>query len=164
MVKTEKHEYRFRTVEGDRIDDVVDYIIKKTLTHPDSSVYVGVDSKVKSKSTYYAIVIGIRYPGKGVHIIYAEKHGRKFSKADVEQRLWLEVEYAVDLGLYLRDRLSKPVTVHIDINPNPSHLSNKLYAASTGWLKGTGLPYATKPHAVMAMRAADFLTYANDRY
>lgn len=162
-MKTDTDEYDFQTVQGRPIDDVIAYINEKIIREPDASVYIGVDSKVKAKSTYYAIVIGMRFPGKGVHIVHADKYGPRRGKKDYPQRLQQEIDYAVDVGLYLNAHLSKPVEVHVDINPNPIHGSYQRYNYATGYLRGTGLPFETKPNAFMAMRAADYLTYT-DRY
>lgn len=153
--------FQFRTVEGVAIDKISDYIIDKMIHNPDGRVYIGCDSKVKDKSTQYVLVVVIRYPGKGAHVVYATKRGKKFGKADMEQRLWEEVGYAVNLGLYLRDKMSYPIEVHIDISPNAKDRSHKLFKAATGWLAGTGLPHQAKPFAFAAMRAADMLTRHN---
>ena len=163
MIQTETEKYEFQKVDGTVIDDVIEYIHEQIIYAPNAQVYLGVDSKVKATKTYYAIVIGIYFPGKGAHIIHAKKFGPKHNKDSIQQRLRQEVDYAVDVGLYLSNHLSRGVTVHVDISPNPKNKSNFTYNYANGYLKGTGLPFAVKPDAFMAMRAADFLTYA-DRY
>jgi predicted RNase H-related nuclease YkuK (DUF458 family) len=153
--------WQFKTVDGDNIKSISDYVIDKMIHNPDGQIYIGCDSKVKDKATLYVLVIVIRYPGKGAHVVYATNRGAKFGKADMEQRLWTEVGYAVNLGLYLRDKMSYPIEVHIDISPHAKDRSNKLFKAATGWLSGTGLPHKEKPDAFAAMRAADMLTRHN---
>lgn len=160
-MKTQNNEYHFETVEGKPIDDVVDYILDKLIHEPGGELFVGVDSKVKNGKTQFEIVIAIRYPGKGAHVIHETRMGRKHTKDTITDRLWEEIGYAVDVALHLRDRISHTVTVHIDISPNKRDKSHALFGAATGWLKGTGLPFATKPDAWVAMRPADALTRAN---
>lgn len=161
MIKTENYELSFSKLDGTPIEDELKYILDIITTRPDAKLYVGVDSKVKAKSTYYVIVIVIRYPGKGAHIIYTTVNGKKHFKADMEQRLWQEVYYAIELGLWLNNRLSSGVEVHIDISPYPRDKSHKLHDAAVGWLTGVGLDFAVKPYAFAAMRAADAITRTN---
>ena len=160
MIETEKYQYQFETVEGEPIDNVPAYISEKLIHHPDGDVFVGVDSKVKRGHTQYEMVIAIRYPGKGVHIIHCTKKGKKHYKEDLHERLWQEVEYAMDLGVYLRDKLFRLVTIHIDVSPNPENKSHGIYKGAMGMLRGLSVPgrleYAGKPHSWAAMRAADW--------
>lgn len=153
--------FQFRKIAGEPIDSISDYILDAMIHNPHGQIYIGCDSKVKEKSTQYVLVVVIRYPGKGAHVVYAVKKGEKFGKAGMEQRLWTEVGYAVSLGLYLRSKMSYPIEVHIDISPNKKDRSNTLFNAATGWLRGTGLEHKAKPDAFAAMRAADMLTRHN---
>ena len=162
MIQTEKNEYEFKKVDGTVIQDVADYINKVMIDKPGSELYIGADSKVHRKNTLFIIIIAIRYPGKGAHIIYCAKKGKKHHRGDMEQRLWKEVEYVVDLGLYLSNVISRKITLHIDISPHKEHESNALYNAAMGWMAGIAIPdridYAGKPDSWAAMRAADALT------
>lgn len=153
--------FQFKKLTGEKIDNIADYVIEHMVHNPNGQIYIGCDSKVKDKSTQYVLVVVIRYPNKGAHVVYAVKKGQKFGKANMEQRLWEEVGYAVSLGLYLREKMTYPIEVHIDISPHSRDRSHKLYKAATGWLTGTGLPHQTKPDAFAAMRAADMLTRHN---
>lgn len=164
-MKTETESYQFQKVTGEKIEDAVKYINDHVLHVPDAEVYLGVDSKVRKADTYYAIVIGIYTPGKGAHIIHADKYGPRLPGIkNMPERLRNEVNYAVDVGIYLSTRLSRNIMVHVDINPDPKHDSNIVHRYAVGYLTGSGLPNAVKPDAFMAMRAADFLTYAGSRY
>lgn len=153
--------WQFKKLNGEKIESISDYVIDRMIHNPEGQIYIGCDSKVKDRLTSYVLVVVIRYPGKGAHVVYATQAGQKFGKADMEQRLWTEVGYAVNLGLHLRERMSYPIEVHIDISPNPKDRSHKLFKAASGWLSGTGLPHKEKPYAFAAMRAADMLTRHN---
>jgi predicted RNase H-related nuclease YkuK (DUF458 family) len=153
--------WQFKKLGGEKIDNISDYILDIMIHNPHGQIYIGCDSKVKEKATQYVLVVVIRYPNKGAHVVYATQRGKKFGKADMEQRLWTEVGYAVNMGLYIRDKMSYPIEVHIDISPNPKDKSHKLFKAATGWLSGTGLEHKEKPDAFAAMRAADMLTRHN---
>lgn len=157
------NEFNFTTIRRKPIEDIGKYLNEYLLYRPDSEVYVGVDSKVKSTHTLYAIVIGIRNPGKGVHMIICEKKGAKYGKKDVERKLQQEIQYAVEVGVILNKLIERKVTIHVDINPKPEHRSFRTKGYAKGYLEGTGLPYALKPDSFMAMRAADYITYT-DRY
>ena len=155
------NKFDFTTVRRRPIEDVGQYLNEYLLHRPDAEVYVGVDSKVKATHTFYAIVIGVRNPGKGVHMIMCEKKGTKYGEQDVERKLQQEIDYAVEVGVTLNQLIGRKVTIHVDINPNPDHRSFRTRGYAKGYLEGTGLPYAMKPDSFMAMRAADWVSYAD---
>lgn len=159
---------KFKKLSGETIKDLGKYVIGKMIEESDPHIYVGCDSKVKEGHTYFIIVIVLRYPGRGAHVLYREEKTKKFLRADLYERLWKEIEFAVSAGISLREKVSYPISIHVDISPNEENLSSRIHASATGYLKGMaqsyGLDWACKPEAWAAMRAADMLTRHNRYY
>lgn len=152
---------KFKKVDGEKIPDVKQYVVDYLYDKPDAQVFIGCDSKVRTKYTYYVTVIVLYTPGKGGHVIYSTESGKKLVKEDIFPRLWHEVELSAKVAEVLQQAITKPITVHIDISTHEEHGSNIVHRAATGFLKGMGMDFKSKPEAWAAMRAADMLTRHN---
>jgi len=149
---------KFKKVNGEKIDDYINYVNEYTNNHNDIKIIIGTDSEQYKKNTTYVTVISFLKPNKGVHVIYMKKRIDKIK--DIYNRLWNEIEYS----RLIADELSKsvkveykPIIIHIDINSNRNKKSNIVYDNAIGYLKGLGYIVEAKPNSWAASKAADML-------
>ncbi len=131
----------FRDHTGKEVTDEKIYVKNWLKNHPSCQIFVGCDSKVRSKKTTYSTVICMWDVGKGVREIY--KNEIVQSPLDSYTRLWSEVTRAVNTAYELRN-LGK-ITVHVDINSNSKYRSYQLYDTSIGLIISMGFKGAGKP-------------------
>lgn len=77
----------------------------------------------------------------------------------LEVRLTTEVGKAIDCAQYI-DNILTPLDyqiydIHLDLNPDKVHLSNKVLGGCSGWVKGMGYCPVIKPDAYIASKIAD---------
>lgn len=128
-----------------------------------SSVYIGCDSLVHSKkikgkvvwfADYSTVVVLHKDSRHGCTIFHNSKSLQDFN--NLESRLLMEVQFALDAFENIKDVLGdRHVEVHLDVNPDPRHASNKVAAQALGWVKGMGIEARIKPEAFSASYAAD---------
>jgi len=202
-------ENKFKKLGGTKIDNVIDYIVDYVNKSDGSNIQicVGCDSQTKRRRVNYAITIvlydeerhnGAHYIFKRLKIPKSYLRKRKrvsqwyndiiedFTDVNITEtddlilnRLWTEVEYLLELGIWLDEQLqgkynikhkrndydgSQPTrlpVLHIDINPDEGtkreNKSNKLYASAMGMLSGMGFSVVGKPNAYASSSAADLL-------
>jgi predicted RNase H-related nuclease YkuK (DUF458 family) len=98
---------RFKKFGGDYIPDVIEYIKDYIERDPGVTITVGCDSIQKRRRTVYAITIML-YNGdvrNGAHVIFFRESQTKIR--DNQERLYKEVVYLHDIGLYLHNELSQ---------------------------------------------------------
>jgi predicted RNase H-related nuclease YkuK (DUF458 family) len=169
--------YEFRKHDGTTTGDIAKYIRDyiNSMEYGDFELYIGCDSlPPKRHVTTFVVVVVIYRVGKGAHVVHKRfqesiKSYKLNQKDGTYARLWHEVELAVDVAKHLRDsgllnlntkmRKLKSLTmdIHIDINPDKTYLSNKVYSAAVGFIKGQGFEWHAKPNAPAASYAADHI-------
>ena len=189
------------------ITDYLEYKEHGTM-YSNVEIAIGCDSQSKRRGVNYAITIvmyddfkkgGAHYIFKRLRIPKAYLKKRKrvsqwkfdqiedFSFEDVSMplndliinRLWTEVEYLMELGMWLDEELqgkyyikhekndydgSQPYRlpiIHVDFNPyegdKKQNKSYKLYASAMGMFCGMGFKVVGKPAAYASSSAADLL-------
>lgn len=186
---------------------ILEYISKDIGKVSNMEINIGCDSFITRKAVSYAIslVFYDKFKHNGAHYIYKtlkipksylKKNMRlsqwvyekpeefKYSKdAKIEldtlitNRLWNEIEYVLELGLWLDEKLkgkyyiqhkknnyddSQPYRLpilHIDFNPinNNKFKSNRLYSSAMGLLSSYGFKVVSKPDAYASSSCADLL-------
>lgn len=162
----------FKKHDGSYTGDIAKYIKKHVddTEYGDFELFIGCDSLPPRRAvTSFVVVVVIYRVGKGAHVVHKKFVENNKKYRTTWDRLWHEVEIAVDVAKYLRDsgilelhtknKSMKSLTmdIHIDINPNKEHLSNKVYNAATGYIKGCGFDWHAKPEAPAASYAADHI-------
>lgn len=139
----------------------IDYIKTFIETHPDSRVYLGVDSqRMKKKKVRFAVVVIVHYNGcNGARVFHDvtydkiedAKLGRPFN------RMMKEVSMVTELYTKLEDVLiERDFEIHLDVNPKKGTGSNVAYAAARGMIYGmVGVEPICKPNGFAASCAAD---------
>jgi len=69
----------------------------------------------------------------------------------------LEVADVIDKGI----QGDKPITVHIDCNPEAARLSHSVYNAGIGWITSSGFAARAKPDAWAASSVANCIVNGN---
>jgi uncharacterized protein len=147
------------------IQEIIDYL---DTVSPNSKVYIGCDSEVtklkkrKGVNIRYAIVVVVHIAGSNGAKIFGtfdNDHDDRYDtyKIKPQYRLMNEVYKVSDLYLKLAEALpNKQIEVHLDLNPNKEHLSNKVVNQALGYVKGVcGVDARLKPDAWAASAAAD---------
>lgn len=96
---------KFKKFGGSEIPDVGEHIRQYLKLYPQTSVYVGTDSKVKGGKISYATIIAMydEVRKDGVHYIF--KRDSEPGKLDLFSRMWREVEKSVEVADYLEVEL-----------------------------------------------------------
>lgn len=147
----------FRTSRNQPVE-ILSYTLNQIQNNPDTKVYVGGDSKLKSNGTIvYYTVVAYRYGSRGVHYVYnKEIVERKMTKWE---RLMGEIERIMNFATWFLE--NSPVKLHaidFDLNQDKKYFSNRLVNLATGWGGSLGVTIYTKPDEVVASKAADHLT------
>lgn len=135
----------------DLVPYIEDYLIRK----PETQIFIGSDSQVRGKLTHYAYVIVLYTERKGGHVLYTKE---TINKIDWFNRLMREVNVSIQIGQMLMEKgISRPITIDIDLNPDPKWKSNSVLRSVLGWGEGMGFKTRYKPEAFCASYAADHL-------
>ena len=191
------------------VDYIVDYMDKHKHGKLGSNIQIclGCDSQSKRRRVNYAITVVMYddFKHKGAHYVfkrisvpksYLKKRKRVsqwyYDKMEdfkdnvgmelddfIVNRLWNEVEYLVELGVWLDEELkgkyfinhepneydgtqpNKLPIIHLDFNPfegkKRENKSNKLYTSAMGMFSGMGFKVVGKPEAYASSSAADLV-------
>ena len=168
---------RWQKVNGERIDNLADYIRENIASHSDLTqdfeVIVGCDSKSLGHNyARYVTVVCIYRVGHGAHVIFArENKVHVYSKGGaspkereqnmMKNRLWGEVYRAVDVTAYLDEHeifylenVSK-FDIHLDLNKKEMFRSNMILEDAVGFVRAQGYECEVKPNSPAASFAAD---------
>ncbi|MFY0544716.1 ribonuclease H-like YkuK family protein [Brevibacillus sp. H7] len=122
-------------------------------------IIVGADSQLRSRGTFFAIVISLIRLGHGGSFFYHKFQERRYSS--LQQRIFQEAFYSVGLASELREYLKSqhidiPIQLHFDIGRNgPTHkfIQALLNIAETNHFRAE-----IKPHSFCASTIADKFT------
>lgn len=127
----------------------------------ESSVYIGSDSRIFKKNgqkfaKYTTVVIIHKDSKHGCKIFYESETLPEYG--NLKQRLLSEVSYAVAAATEIIEVIeTRQMSVHLDLNPSPSHKSNIAVKEALGWVKGAvGLDAVIKPNGWAASHCADW--------
>eukprot|EP00470_Lotharella_oceanica_P005107 CAMPEP_0170175938 /NCGR_PEP_ID=MMETSP0040_2-20121228/8917_1 /TAXON_ID=641309 /ORGANISM="Lotharella oceanica, Strain CCMP622" /LENGTH=264 /DNA_ID=CAMNT_0010418095 /DNA_START=100 /DNA_END=894 /DNA_ORIENTATION=+ len=140
-------------------EDVVQFIREWFEKYPNSEVHIGADSKKRGGTTSYVCGICLYNVGRGGTVLYHRKMVP--TAGSNHERLWVELEIAMEVSGYLRKELGPDmeINVHIDYNSEPMYkVSNALYSSGMAWIKSAGYNAVGKPDAWAASSVADKLT------
>jgi len=147
------------------IQEIINYL---NSVSPHSKIYIGCDSEVirlkkkKGIKVRYSLVVVVHINGSNGAKIFGMFENDEDDRYDSykrkpQYRLMNEVYKVSDLYLKLSEAIpDKSIEVHLDLNPNENHLSNKVVNQALGYVKGVcGVNALLKPDAWAASAAAD---------
>lgn len=127
---------------------------------PDSSVYIGADSKVYSHNgepmvAYVTVIILHHGSSKGAQIFRSHRADRYYGQ--IRTRLMAEVTDAIVAGTEIADVIGdRGFEIHLDINRDERYKSSTLVKEATGYVLGTmGFEPKLKPDSFAASSVAD---------
>lgn len=131
-------------------------------TSPETEIMIGCDSQKcrgrKRKGFFqYIVVVIIHIDGKhGCQIYGAEFIERDYGQ--LKPRLMNEVYLATDVAFQILDAIGdRKMSIHLDINTDPSHKSNVALKEAVGYVRGMlGVEPILKPEAIAASTCADY--------
>lgn len=135
-------------------EEVRDAISKSS---PNSSIYIGCDSKNKKKHTTLALVVVIHHDSsKGGKIYFESIRSTKIK--NLKQRLMKEVELSVAACFEILDVIGeRKFEVHLDVNSDPKYKSNIICKEAIGYVESQGFDCKIKPEAFAASYCADHI-------
>lgn len=146
----------FRTSEGKPVD-ILPYTLKQIRENPDTTVYIGGDSKKRHDITTYYTVVAYRYGNRGVHYVYSKD--TIHHKVTKWERLMGEIDRIMNFATWFVENSTVDLyAIDFDLNQDKNHYSNGLINIATGWGGSLGVRVYTKPDEVVASKAADHLT------
>lgn len=156
-------------VDGTPVTDLAAYTkdyVSNVDKYTELEVFVGTDGMAvwTSKDTLLIklmTVIVFWKVGHGAHVIKRrENHYLKRKGANPDsitfEKLSMEANKSIELALYLREYAGIDVEMHMDLNPDPRHESNRVYAAVQGHGEGLGFKVKYKSLAHAASFCADY--------
>tara|TARA_R110002020_G_scaffold41921_16_gene123262 strand:- start:242 stop:721 length:480 start_codon:yes stop_codon:yes gene_type:complete len=118
-----------------------------------SEIFVGTDSQVRGQFTKFTVVVAAYEEGKGGKVI--ARSAKIANYPDLRTRLLQETWFSIELALELSKELDHVITIHCDVNADPTYKSG-LYAKEVqGYVKGFGFDCEIKPSAWCASNCAD---------
>ena len=133
-------EVYFRKFNGQKIENIEEYVNEYTLSHPDVEIMIGTDSQNRGDYT----------------CIY--KKWKTERERNRPTRLMNEVWYSVELAEYLMSKgVKKPKYIDIDVNPSPKYKSNEVYPSATGLIEGMGYEVRYKTLCPLVTTMADWV-------
>lgn len=137
--------------------DLISFIRERCNMYPDTKIYIGTDSKYYGDNIKYATAICFRSKNLVKVIISTQRAPRNLS---FYEKLYGEVYRTGEIANLLIDEFGweffkDRCCLHLDINPDKSHLSNKYYNSFLSIAQSYGCLVETKPDAWAASTAAD---------
>lgn len=119
---------------------------------------VGCDSlNVKQQSVYIMSLVGIYPDNRGAFVFY---HKEKIPKIkNIQQRLWREVEMAMEFAKMLREKGASIQAIDFDLNPDPQYPSSQLAPSALGFANAEGFDAYCKPSKLYAIWASDHIVH-----
>lgn len=148
---------KFTTLQGIKIDNLVEYIKEYISTRDNVEILVGSDSQCYSnKKTVYGVVIALYSKGNGAHVLCSRETVPM--ERNTQARLLTEVWKSIEVAEYLKDNnLPKPKYIDIDLNPDPKYKSNQVLRQAVGLVEGMGYKVRYKQTGAMMTYAANHL-------
>lgn len=132
--------------------------IKKAIDNssPESSVYVGCDSKKKGSKLVFVSTVVIHYDSNRGGVVFKDVEIEEYKA--IYPKLQGEIYRVAALGEKVKHLVNgRKFEVHVDINPNECYKSNAAYQEARGAIIGiVGVEPKFKPDAWAASCAADY--------
>ena len=148
---------KFTTLQGIKIDNLVEYIKEYISTKDNIEILVGSDSQCYSnRKTVYGVVIALYSKGNGAHVLCSKETVPM--ERNTQARLLTEVWKSIEVAEYLKENnLPKPKYIDIDLNPDPKYKSNQVLRQAVGLVEGMGYKVRYKQTGAMMTYAANHL-------
>jgi predicted RNase H-related nuclease YkuK (DUF458 family) len=135
---------------------LIPYMLDYIKEYPETKIYVGTDSQNRGPETIYVTAVVLRYRSRGCHVLYFKT--KVPIVRDFWSRLWRETEMSIETAMFIVENSPLKVeSIDLDFNDDEYKASNKLVAASKGWVSSAGFRSTTKPSLQIATRAADHI-------
>ena len=153
----------FRTLYGQPIPNIVEYIKDYLSAHENVDILIGCDSQHFNRNkTVYGIVVVLYTRGKGGHVLCYKDVDTSVkymaAREIMATRLINEVWKSIEIADYLTSNgLPKPEWIDIDLNPDPKYKSNTVLRQAIGLVEGMGYKPRWKKNGAMVTYAANYL-------
>lgn len=117
-------------------------------------LYIGTDSKNTTRTKFSTVIVAYT-PGRGGVVIKRQYHERKIEALGerLVKEAWYSVQTALEAATLLPDDVR--IEIHLDVNANAIHKSERHLNAMVGLVVGQGFAYRVKPDAWCATCIAD---------
>jgi len=142
------------SLSGEPIESIEDVIINR-FNDDRYTFHIGSDSKTYLDYTLVITAICFRELGHGALVAYQKNKIQNFP--NITQRLIYEVVISLEGAQLIQEITGHAPTVHADVNPDKTALSNRALSVIIGMVTGMGYPVKVKPDA-WAADIADMFT------
>ena len=147
----------FKTLGTKQEVDLIPYIEQYKQQFPDVEILMGTDSQNNKKVTIFAIVIALRKPKNGAHVLFCKYDVPRIKNNN--QRLTDETWASIEVAEHIREKTGiRARWIDIDINADEKFGSNAVLAESVGMVKGMGYDVRYKNHP----KDTPIVTYCSD--
>lgn len=143
---------RWRTLSGDPIPDIEEWILSNSKTG--QVVHIGTDSLTRRRTQFVTVVV-IHTPTKGGRVAYCRDSVPAIHS--LRERLLKEVWRSVEIGMSLNGKLLGELNIHVDANPDERYASSKYVQELVGLVMGQGFTVVLKPDSWAATHASDHI-------
>mmetsp|Transcript_733 Transcript_733/g.999 ORF Transcript_733/g.999 Transcript_733/m.999 type:complete len:204 (-) Transcript_733:70-681(-) len=153
----------FKKFTGECVPDITSYVETWVRSNPTGEIHIGADSKSAGGIVIFAVAVCLYQKHYGGHVLY-KKLKVPFTgsrKSVISCRLLEECNQALEVAGLLEKAVEKPITVHIDCNPDVAHKSSSMYEATTGWITSAGYKARGKPDSWAASSVANCIVNGN---
>jgi uncharacterized protein len=152
---------KWKTLSGKQIKDIGEWVAEATREGQD--VHVGTDSLVAGKYTQFVTVVVVLTPRKGGAVAYQREVVQRSSLASLRERLFKETWISTSLAMELSKVAKGEITIHVDVNTQERHMSQRYLQELTGLVVGQGFKCLVKPDSWAASHAADHIVRTRGR-
>lgn len=136
---------KFKTLIEHKQVDLIPYIKEYLVQYPETQILIGCDSQNKKRESTYALIIALRRPGKGSHVLFC-RYGVPRIREN-RDRLIKETWDSIELAEHILTNVGVRATwIDIDINADEKFGSNIVLAESVGMCTGMGYKVRYKHH------------------
>lgn len=155
----------WRRLSGERLkrpieEEIHDVMLREREAGHQVAVYIGTDSQVKGHSVDFATVIVFHRKGKGAFMFVQPQ--RVSNKLGLHERMLEEVHRSITTACILKPLFLQHEVVpeiHVDINTQAAFKSHAALGEATGYLRGMGFNFQTKPYAFASSSCADKMVH-----
>jgi predicted RNase H-related nuclease YkuK (DUF458 family) len=151
----------WRRLSGERLRRPIEEEVHMVMTRERNAghqidVFIGTDSQVKGQAIDFATVIVFYRKGNGAFMFVQPQ--RVIRKLSLRERMLEEVHRSITTAcnlspLFLQHNVTPEI--HVDINTQAVFKSNAALSDATGYLRGMGFNFQTKPYAFASSSCAD---------
>jgi predicted RNase H-related nuclease YkuK (DUF458 family) len=141
----------WKTLREEPVPNLTQFVRENTREGQD--VHIGCDSLQTGLKTAFCVVVCIINKGKGGRVIYSRESVPRINS--LRQRLLMEVQRSVAVGLQLSPVVKGQLTIAVDANPDVRFKSSEYVQGLVGYVLAHDFKVLVKPDSYASTTCAD---------